>query len=59
MGAVKITIPDGMHREIKKLIEQGKYRSVADFFYIAGQKELERVREEGYTRLQMAEVEVK
>jgi len=47
MGAVKVEIPDGMHREIKELVRLGKYRSVADFFYVAGQKELERIRNNG------------
>lgn len=47
MGAVKVEIPDGMHKEIKELVKQGKYRSVADFFYVAGQKELERIRSNG------------
>lgn len=40
MGAVKVVVPDEMHQEIRELVKRGKYRSVADFFYIAGQKEL-------------------
>ncbi len=47
MGAVKVEIPEGMHKEIKELVRLGKYRSVADFFYVAGQKELERIRNNG------------
>ncbi len=39
-------MPDEMHREIRELVKGGKYRSVADFFYIAGQKELDRVKAE-------------
>jgi len=35
-----------MHQEIRELVKRGKYRSVADFFYIAGQKELDRVKAE-------------
>jgi len=57
--SVMVRVPKGMHKEIKELVKQGKYRSVADFFYIAGQKELERVREEEHARLQLAEVEAK
>jgi len=36
MGAVKVEIPDGMHDEIRELVRKGKYRSIADFFYVAG-----------------------
>lgn len=46
MGAVKVVIPDEMHKEIKELVKRGKYRSAADFFYIAGRKELDRVKAE-------------
>ena len=45
MGVVKVTIPDEMREEVRKLVKQGKYRSVADFFYIAGRKELDRIKE--------------
>ena len=43
--SVKIDVPDGMYKEIKKAISCGLYRSFADFFYVAGQKELDRIRE--------------
>jgi|Deesub1362A_J573_1020465.scaffolds.fasta_scaffold00511_6 Arc/MetJ-type ribon-helix-helix transcriptional regulator len=46
MGVVKVTIPDEMHQEIRELVKRGKYRSVADFFYIAGRRELERIKSE-------------
>lgn len=46
MGAVKVVIPDEMHNEIKELVKRGKYRSAADFFYVAGRKELDRVKAE-------------
>ena len=39
---VKVEIPEGMHRSIKELISRGLYRSFSDFFYVAGQKELDR-----------------
>jgi len=42
--AVKIVVPKELHAEIKELVESGRYRSVADFFYVAGQKELDRVK---------------
>ena len=38
---VKIEIPEGMHREIEKLVEKKLFRNVADFFYVAGQKQLQ------------------
>ena len=38
--SVKIEIPEGMYKEIKKLVDKKLFRNVADFFYIAGQKEL-------------------
>jgi len=43
MGAVKVEVPDGLHRKVRHLVETGAYRSVADFFYVAGQKEMERI----------------
>ncbi len=46
MGAVKVVIPEEMHQEIRELVKRGKYRSAADFFYIAGRKELDRVKAE-------------
>jgi len=39
--AVKIEIPEGMYREIEKLVEKKLFRNVADFFYVAGQRQLE------------------
>ena len=39
---VMVRVPDGMYEVIAKLVKQGKFRSVADFFYVAGQKELEK-----------------
>ena len=38
--AVKIEIPEGMYKEIERLVEKKLFRSVADFFYVAGQKQL-------------------
>ena len=43
--AVKLEVPIGMYRKIQKLCEQGLYRNPADFFYVAGQKELSRMEE--------------
>ncbi len=43
--AVKIEVPDGMYKEIERLVKRRLFRSVADFFYVAGQKELDRLRE--------------
>jgi Arc/MetJ-type ribon-helix-helix transcriptional regulator len=43
--SVKIDVPEGMYKEIKKLVRKRYYRSFADFFYTAGQKELERRKE--------------
>ncbi|MBO8183125.1 MAG: hypothetical protein H0Z28_10095 [Archaeoglobus sp.] len=43
--AVKIEIPPGMYKQIVQLCEQGLYRNPADFFYVAGQKELSRMEE--------------
>jgi len=42
---VKVTVPRGMYDEIKKAISRRLYRDFADFFYVAGQKELDRIRE--------------
>jgi hypothetical protein len=38
---VKIEIPEGMYRDIEKLVEKKLFRNVADFFYVAGQKQLQ------------------
>lgn len=38
--AVKIEIPEGMYKEIKKLVEKKLFRSVSDFFYVAGHEKL-------------------
>jgi hypothetical protein len=34
-----------MYKQIQKLCNQGLYRNPADFFYVAGQKELSRMEE--------------
>ena len=39
---VKVEVPEGLHRNIKELISRGLYRSFSDFFYVAGQKEIDR-----------------
>ncbi len=45
--SVMIRVPKGMYREIEELVKRGFYRAPADFFYVAGQKELERIRNNG------------
>jgi len=40
--SVMVRVPNGIYERIAKLVKQGKFRSVADFFYVAGQKELEK-----------------
>jgi hypothetical protein len=42
---VLLKVPPGMYKQIVKLCEQGLYRNPADFFYVAGQKELSRMEE--------------
>jgi|GEM_PF-7092465 len=39
--AVKVEVPDGMYNKIAKLVQKRLYRSFSDFFYVAGQKELD------------------
>ncbi|WP_290597481.1 MULTISPECIES: hypothetical protein [unclassified Archaeoglobus] len=46
MGVVKVVVPDEMHEEVRELVKRRKYRSVADFFYIAARKELDRIKAE-------------
>lgn len=48
---VMIRVPKGMYKEIEELVRRGYYRAPADFFYVAGQKELERIRSNGRTVL--------
>ena len=43
--AIKIEVPEGMYREIEKAVSKKLYRNFADFFYVAGQKELDKIRE--------------
>ena len=45
--SVLVRVPRGMYREIEELVKRGLYRAPADFFYVAGQKELERLRNNG------------
>lgn len=40
---VLVRIPEGMYSEIERFVKKGWYRSVGDFFYVAGQKELGRI----------------
>lgn len=40
--SVQVRVPEEMHQEIQELVKSGKYRSTADFFYVAGRKELDR-----------------
>ena len=40
---VLLRVPEGMLREIERYVKAGLYRSVSDFFYVAGQKELGRL----------------
>ena len=46
--SVKVEIPLGLYNRIQKLCEQGFYRNPADFFYTAGQKELEKAEEKAF-----------
>lgn len=41
---IMVRVPLGMFEEIFRLCKLGKYRNPADFFYVAGQKELDRVK---------------
>jgi Arc/MetJ-type ribon-helix-helix transcriptional regulator len=40
--AVLVRVPKEMYEQIEELVKKGYYRAPADFFYVAGQKELER-----------------
>lgn len=44
---VQVRVPKGMYREIEELVKRGYYRTPSDFFYVAGQKELERMKSNG------------
>lgn len=39
---VLVRVPKEMYGQIEKLVKKGHYRAPADFFYVAGQKELDR-----------------
>jgi|GEM_PF-4579550 len=41
--AVKIDVPEGMYQEIEKLVKKRLFRSIADFFYVAGHKKLSKI----------------
>jgi Arc/MetJ-type ribon-helix-helix transcriptional regulator len=42
--AVKIDVPEGMYKEIEKLVKKRLFRSIADFFYIAGHEKLGKIK---------------
>jgi len=44
---VLVRVPLGMYEQIEELVKQKRYRNPADFFYVAGQKELERAKQGG------------
>ncbi len=39
---VLVRVPREMYEQIEELVKKGYYRAPADFFYVAGQKELDR-----------------
>lgn len=49
MSAVKVVVPGETCEENRELVKRGKYHNVADFFYIAARKELDKIKaEEGF-----------
>ncbi len=48
---VMVRVPMGVFQQIEQFVKKGFYRTPADFFYVAGQKELDRAIE----RLRMFE----
>ena len=41
-----ISIPMQLYKKIKKLINEGRYNSLTDFFLTAARKEIERIEKE-------------